>query len=52
MRFFVKAVVSGFAFSLGAALFKKVSNKMGLDEPDKKAEGPVDTNADGEASPT
>jgi hypothetical protein len=32
MRFFVKAIASGFAMSLGSAIFKKVSKKMGLDE--------------------
>jgi len=30
MKFFVKAVVSGFALSLGSALFKKVQRKLGL----------------------
>jgi hypothetical protein len=32
MRFFVKAIASGFAMSLGSAIFKKVSKKIGLDE--------------------
>lgn len=32
MRFFVKAIASGFAMSLGSAIFKKVSKKMGLDD--------------------
>ncbi len=36
MRFFVKAIASGFAMSLGSAIFKKVSKKIGLDE--KKSE--------------
>lgn len=30
MKFFVKAVVTGFALSLGSALFKKVQKKLGL----------------------
>lgn len=30
MKFFVKAVISGFALSLGSALFKKVQRKLGL----------------------
>lgn len=30
MRFFVKAIASGFAMSLGSAIFKKVSKKIGL----------------------
>jgi hypothetical protein len=42
MSFFVRAVVTGFGFSLGAAVFKKVSGRLGLDdskdkEPDKDA---------------
>jgi hypothetical protein len=32
MQLFVRAVVTGFAFSLGAALYKKVSKQLGLDE--------------------
>lgn len=38
MRFFVKAIASGFAFSMGSAIFKKVSKKLGLDEPETKPE--------------
>jgi hypothetical protein len=30
MKFFVKAVVTGFALSLGSALFKKLQRKLGL----------------------
>jgi hypothetical protein len=36
MRIFVKSVMTGFAFSLGAALFRKVAPKLGLE--DKAAE--------------
>jgi hypothetical protein len=32
MQFFLKAVVTGFALSLGGALFKKVSKELGLDD--------------------
>lgn len=32
MKILVRAVISGFGFSLGAALFKKVSDKLGLGE--------------------
>jgi hypothetical protein len=32
MNFFARAVVTGFAFSLGAAVFKKVSKELGLDD--------------------
>ncbi len=31
MRFFVKAIATGFAMSMGSAIFKKVSEKMGLE---------------------
>lgn len=38
MVFFARAVVTGFALSLGAALFKKVAKQIGLaDEKDGKA---------------
>lgn len=32
MRFIVRGIVYGFAFSLGAAVFKKVADKIGLGE--------------------
>ena len=36
MVFFVRAVVTGFGLSLGAAIFKKhVAPRLGLDEQDK-----------------
>jgi hypothetical protein len=35
MNTFVKAVVSGFAFTLGATLFRKVAKKIGLEEDTK-----------------
>jgi hypothetical protein len=37
MKFFVKAVVTGFALSLGSAIFKKVQRKIGLGEDTKAA---------------
>ena len=37
MKFFVKAVVTGFALSLGSALFKKVQRKLGLGEENDKS---------------
>lgn len=41
MNTFVRAVVSGFAFTLGATLFRKVAKRIGLDEePAKKAPPP------------
>ncbi len=36
MKILVRAVISGFGMSLGAALFRKVSDKLGLNE-DKRA---------------
>lgn len=36
MSFFVRAVVTGFALSLGGALFKKVAPKLGLAEEKEK----------------
>ena len=37
MQFFAKAVITGFALSLGAALFKKIAKQLGL-EDEKAAE--------------
>ena len=37
MKFFFKAVVTGFGWSLGSALFKQVQRRLGLGEPDEKA---------------
>ncbi len=49
MKFFVKAIVTGFALSVGAALFKKVASQLGLD--DRQAGAP-DLNArDGATDP-
>lgn len=51
MKFFVKAIVTGFALSLGSALFKKVQDHLGLgDAKDKstpeavKQDGATDPN--------
>ena len=38
MQFFVKAVITGFALSLGGALFKKVAKDLGLDEGKEERE--------------
>ena len=38
MRFFVRAVVTGFALSLGSALFKKIQDRIGLGEEKKDKE--------------
>ena len=37
MKFFVKAVITGFALSLGSALFKKIQSRLGLGEDSGKA---------------
>jgi hypothetical protein len=34
MKFFVKAVVTGFALSLGSAVFKKLQRRLGLSDDD------------------
>lgn len=41
MKFFVKAVVTGFALSLGSALFKKVQRRLGLGEDKDKSTAEV-----------
>ena len=38
MKFFLKAVVTGFGLSLGSALFKKVQRHLGLDDNGKTPE--------------
>jgi hypothetical protein len=37
MQILIRAVVTGFGLSLGAALYKKVARQLGLDEPEDKA---------------
>ncbi len=49
MKFFVKAVATGFALSLGSALFKKVQRHLGLGEPTEKA--PEAVKQDGATDP-
>lgn len=53
MQFFVRAVVTGFALSLGSALFKKVQGRLGLDESKDKAKNEADkvTTQDGATDP-
>ena len=36
MKFVVRAIVTGFALSLGSALFKKVAPHLGLDDKKDK----------------
>jgi hypothetical protein len=38
MKTLLRAIISGFGFSLGAAVFRKISRELGLDDgTDKKA---------------
>lgn len=50
MKFFVKAVVTGFALSLGSALFKKVQKHLGL-EDEKERAAPEAVRQDGATDP-
>jgi len=38
MTVLIRAVISGFGFSLGAALFKKIAKQIGLDDTEPKRE--------------
>ena len=49
MKFFVKAVITGFALSLGSALFKKVQRKLGLADDGK--DPPEAVKQDGASDP-
>lgn len=56
MNFFAKAVITGFALSLGGALFKKVAKQLGLEEDKnkeredvRKQDGVTDSNLEGAA---
>ena len=37
MQLFIRAVVTGFGLSIGAALYKRLARQLGLDEPDDKS---------------
>ena len=47
MGIFVRAVVTGFGFSLGSALFKRYQSRLGFPE-DKQEVKPVPTPDDGD----
>jgi hypothetical protein len=52
VKFVLKAVVTGFGLSLGAALFKKIQKRIGLAEEDKKeSEADSVTARDGATDP-
>lgn len=52
MNFFARAVVTGFALSLGAALFKKVAKQLGLSEEEKDKEAERIRQQDGATDPS
>jgi hypothetical protein len=45
MKILVRAVISGFGMSLGAALFRKVSDRLGLGD-DKRSDAPEEIRPD------
>ena len=49
MKLLVRAVISGFGFTLGAALFKKISDKLGLGDDNKSSASRDETKADPDA---
>jgi len=52
MKFFVRAIVTGFALSLGSALFKKLAPQLGLDDKKDKDKDSERVNAqDGATDP-
>lgn len=57
MAVFVRAIVTGFGFSMGAALFKKFQGQLGLgEEPDAEAKSDAERSggggdADGDGQP-
>ncbi len=51
MKFFVRAVVTGFALSLGSALFKKLAPALGLDEKKDKDDSERVNAQDGASDP-
>ena len=53
MAIFARAVITGFGMSLGAALFKKLSKRLGLEESEAPPAEAVEAAAgeDGETEP-
>jgi hypothetical protein len=55
MKFFVKAIITGFGLSLGAALYKKLAKRFGFDDKDdapKEEEADKVTTRDGATDPS
>jgi len=51
MKFFVRAVATGFALALGSALFKKVADQVGLGDKKGRKDDPDPLTADGATDP-
>jgi hypothetical protein len=51
MKFLVRAIVTGFALSLGSALFKKIAPSLGLDDKKDKDESERVNAQDGASDP-
>jgi len=52
MNVFLRAVVTGFGFSLGAALFRKVSDRLGLNDDKAAKEERPENKVDPGAGPS
>jgi len=51
MGVFVRAVVTGFGFSLGASLFKRLSKRLGMEKENTVSEETKDHNQGSEPAP-
>jgi hypothetical protein len=53
MQILIRAVITGFGLSIGAALYKKVARQLGLEEPEEPAgrDKPPETVERGGAQP-
>ena len=51
MTLLVRAVVTGFGLSLGAAIFKKIQTHLGFPEDKKDSEEPAAVRQDGATDP-
>ncbi len=49
MGIFVRAIVTGFGFSLGKALFDRVSAQLGFEKSDESTPDPTGADADDQA---
>lgn len=54
MKFFVKAIITGFGLSLGAALYKKLAKRFGFDDDDTSSKDETEkvTTRDGATDPS